>query len=1063
MATGGPRLRALLALLLLDAGRIVTGERLIDGLYGEQPGAVNALQSQVSRLRRGLGSDAPVEFHPAGYRLAVDPAEVDALVFERLAAEGRAAGSAEERAAVLGRALGLWRGPALADVRDAPFAATQVTRLEELRLDVTEERIEAELALGRHRELVPELQGLVAAHPVRERLRGQLMRALYGSGRQSEALAAFEAARSTLAEELGVDPSPELAAVHLAVLRGELSVSPVPAEPPPASRGAPSQLTSFVGRQEDLGALADLLTAARLVTLIGPGGAGKTRLAIEVTVRHPGEVAFVELGELAEGGDVAQAVLAALGLRDGLLSAQEQRSPGERLVGALSDRPMLIVLDNCEHLIEAAAALAHRLLSACPGLRVLATSREALGVTGETLFPVSPLALPEEGAPPLSAPAIRLFADRAAAVRPGFAVDGGNAGDVLRICRALDGLPLAIELAAARLRSLPVAEVAVRLDDAFGLLSRGSRTAQPRHRTLRALVEWSWELLDVAEQRLARRLSVFAGGATLESIEAVCGDADADPVEVVAGLVDKSLVDVVGDRYRMLRTIHAFCAERLAEAGETERLRQAHAEHFRALMSTAAPHLLRAEQLGWLARIDAEHDNLLAAVRWAVPADPELGLRLVADLITYWWLRGRRAEGVGPARALLAAVGTEPPAELAAEYVLCVLSAAHGGGVEPWPHVATAKRLMASRNLVEHRPQLIFFWATFAGPSDAAYRDAMDERIRTGADPWTDGLGHLGRGVLAQLLAGDVATGEREFELALVGFRSLGERWGLLTTLSEFAELVCWRGDGERFAALVAEALRLADELGAVEDRADLLCRRGEGTILLGDLDTARADYEEALDLARRTGALEVAGKARHGLAEVARLSGDVAGARRAYEQLLTEHRTGTGRLTEHRTGTGRLDEPADPVPVAGPDGASGRSFGADLGHVRVLIALGWIAVQEGAAVRAAALQREAVDRALGLHSRPLMALAVEGLAGVAGLTGDHERAAALLGAARTWRGTALTGDRDVARVSALARERLGDAAYEKAYGRGDRFDRDGLLAIITSDGPPRNSQADPG
>ncbi|MEU4234070.1 BTAD domain-containing putative transcriptional regulator [Nonomuraea sp. NPDC026600] len=1043
MATGGPRLRALLALLLLDAGRIVTAERLIDGLYGEQPGAVNALQSQISRLRRGLGSDAPVEFHPAGYRLAVDPAEVDALVFERLAAEGRAAGSAEERAAVLGRALGLWRGPALADVRDAPFAATQVTRLEELRLDVTEERIEAELTLGRYRELVPELQGLVGAHPVRERLRGQLMRALYGSGRQSEALAAFEAARSTLAEELGVDPSPELAAVHLAVLRGELPVSPVPAEPSLASRGAPSQLTSFVGRQEDLGAIADLLTAARLVTLIGPGGAGKTRLVIETSVRHPGEVAFVELGELAEGGDVARAVLAALGLRDGLLSAQEQRSPGERLVGALSDRPMLIVLDNCEHLIEAAAALAHRLLSACPGLRVLATSREALGVTGETLFPVSPLALPAEGAPPLSAPAIRLFADRAAAVRPGFAVDGGNAGDVLRICRALDGLPLAIELAAARLRSLPVAEVAARLDDAFGLLSRGSRTAQPRHRTLRALVEWSWELLDIPEQRLARRLSVFAGGATLESIEAVCGDADA--VEVVAGLVDKSLVEVVGDRYRMLRTIHAFCAERLAEAGETERLRRAHAEHFRALMGTAAPHLLRAEQLGWLARIDAEHDNLLAAVRWAVPADPELGLRLVADLITYWWLRGRRAEGAAPVRALLAAVGTEPPAELAGEYVLCVLSAAHGGVSELRPHLATAKRLMASMNLVEHRPQLIYFWATFAGPSDPDYRDAIDERIRTSADPWTDGLGHLGRGVLAQLLAGDVATGEGEFELALACFRSLGERWGMLTTLSEFAELVCWRGDGERFAALVAEALRLADELGAVEDRADLLCRRGEGTILLGDLGTARVDYEEALDLARRTGALEVAGKARQGLAEVARLSGDVAGARRAYEQL----------LTEHRTGTGRSDEPPNP----GPDG----SFGADLGHVRVLIALGWIAVQEGAAVRAAALQREAVARALDLHSRPLLASAVEGLAGVAGLTGDHERAAVLLGAARTWRGTALTGDRDVARVSARARERLGDAAYEKEYGRGDRFDRDGLLAIVTPDGPPRSSRADAG
>ncbi len=1043
MATGGPRLRALLALLLLDAGRIVTAERLIDGLYGDSSGAVNALQSQVSRLRRGLGTDAPVEFHPAGYRLAVDPGEVDALVFQRLAHEGKAAATPVERAGLLGRALGLWRGPALADVRAAPFAEGQVTRLEELRLDVTEERIEAELALGRHRELVGELRELVAAHPVRERPRGQLMRALYGSGRQSEALSAYEEARAVLAEELGVDPSPELASVHLAVLRGELPVShelPVSRELPVSHelpvvrealivpRGAPSQLTSFVGRRAEMSAIAERLASSRLVTLIGPGGAGKTRLAIEATARRPGGSAFVELGELPEGGDVAQAVLAALGLRDGLLST-EQRGPRERLVAALSDRPALIVLDNCEHVVDDAAALVHRLLGACPELRVLATSREALGITGEALLPVAPLELPSPDAAPLSAAAVRLFADRAAAVRPGFVVDDANASDVLRICRALDGLPLAIELAAARLRSLPVGEVAARLDDAFGLLSRGSRTAGPRHRTLRALVSWSWDLLEAEEQRLARRLSVFPGGARLESIEAVCGVADT--VGALAGLADKSLVEVAGDRYRMLRTVHAFCAERLEEAGETARLRSAHAAHFQALMATAAPHLLRAEQLEWLARLDAEHDNLLTALRHA---DPALGLRLVADLTTYWWLRGRRTEGVAPARALLAAVGASPPPELAGEYVLCVLSAVHGGGLDLREHVRTATALMVSADLVADRPQLVFLWATFAGPVEADLRDAMTEHVRPGEGPWRQGLDHVGRGVLAQMVAGDVVAAERSFELALESFRALGERWGLLTSLAELAELVAWRGDRTRFEALMSEAIRLADELGAVEDRADLLCRRADGILLLGEPAAARPGYEEALDLARRVGALEAAARARHGLAEVARLSGDGEGARRAYEGLLSE-KAAVVAADGGAFGTRAVVS------------ADGGSFGADLGGVRVLIGLGWIAAQDGDPARAAELQREALRRAFELRSRPLVALAVEGLAGAAALTGAYERAAALLGAGRAWRGTALAGNRDVARVSAMARAALGEAAFAKAYEQGGSLGQDDLLA----------------
>ncbi|MER7501352.1 BTAD domain-containing putative transcriptional regulator [Nonomuraea pusilla] len=1030
MATGGPRLRALLAMLLLDAGRVVTAERLIDGLYGERGGAANALQSQVSRLRKGLGPDAPVEFHPAGYRLALDPSEVDALLFERLAAEGKAATSAGERAAVLGRALALWRGPALADLRDAPFAAAQAARLDELRLDAVEARIEAELELGLHGDVVPELRELVAAHPLRERLRGQLMRALYAGGRQAEALAAYESGRALLAEELGVDPSPELAATHLALLRGTLPPQPA-RQAPPAVAGIPAQLTSFVGREADVAALAGLLERARLVTLIGPGGAGKTRLAVEACLTaaraEPApptgsggerEACLVPLGPLGHGDEVARAVLAALGLREGPLEPSQAgtapEGPAERLVAALSGRSLLLVLDNCEHVVEATAALAHRLLASCPGLRVLATSREALGITGETLFPVAPLALPEAGAPPLSGPAVRLFAERAAAVRPGFAVDDGNAADVLRVCRALDGLPLAIELAAARVRALPVAELAARLDDAFALLSKGSRTAEPRHRTLRAVVEWSWDLLDEEERTLARRLSVFAGGATLEAVERVCGVPDT--VGVLAGLADKSLVEVAGDRYRMLRTIQAFCAERLAEAGEEERLRRAHAEHALGLLRAAAPHLLGAGQLDRLAVLDAGQDDLRAALRWAVAADPALGLRLLADLVTYWWLRGRRPEAVAPARALLAEVGTRPPESLAAEYVLCVVSAALPAE-EAAPHLERAAELMLAADLVEERPPLLIFWSVLTGPVNAELREVLSERVRASAHPWAAAMSHLGAGVLAQFLGGDMDLAERECLLAAERFRAVGERWGMMAATSELADLAGLTGRRERFTELMDESLRLADELGAVDDRAELLCRRADGVLLMGDAEAAESGYAQALELAARLGSASAVERARYGLAEVARRRGDHGRARAAYEELLA---------------------------------AGDGSFGSGLAAVQARTGLGWIAAAEGDAEEAAARQREALATALDLRSRPHAAGAVEGLAGVAALRGNHERAALLLGAARTLRGITRVGDPDVAAVEDAARARLGGERYARAHAEGARLTREEALALAT-------------
>lgn len=538
---GGPRPRALLTLLLLDIGHPVSTQRLTDGLYGSEPpsGAANALQSQISRLRRRLAPHTDIEAVPVGYRLAASAEAVDAHRFERLAAEGREALDAGDHGQAVTRlreALALWRGPALPDL---PDAHAEAARFEELRLAAVQNRVEAELALGGGPGLVPELRALLAAHPLSERLYGQLMRALHAGGRPAEALTVYEEARRTLADELGADPSPELAALHLELLRGT----------GPDRRRLPAQLTRFVGREPELTRIAALLPHTRLITLTGPGGAGKTRLAIEsaaaLAARAEGtggpgprpplgpldsprpapDVCFVELAPLGDGRHIAYAVLTALGVREGFRTPVTDSV--DRLLGALEDREVLLVLDNCEHLVEEAARLVSLLLASCAGVRVLATSRESLGITGEVLVPVPPL--PPE-------PAVRLFLDRARAVRPGF--DGHTR--VADICAALDGLPLAIELAAARLRTLTPDELADRLGDRFRLLSRGDRSKAPRHRTLRAVVEWSWELLDAKERELARRLTVFSGGATLEAVDAVCGMPY--PEDVLASLVEKSLI-----------------------------------------------------------------------------------------------------------------------------------------------------------------------------------------------------------------------------------------------------------------------------------------------------------------------------------------------------------------------------------------------------------------------------------------------------------------------------------------------------------------------------------------
>ncbi|MEV0400519.1 BTAD domain-containing putative transcriptional regulator [Actinoallomurus sp. NPDC050550] len=862
---GGPARRALLTLLLVRPGEVVSADRLGDEIDPDGALSAHALQSQVSRLRTALGSEAAIERAGAGYRIVVPPDDVDACRFERLAQDGRAAlrdGDAERAVTLLRDALELWRGPALADIAEGETAQAAAVRLEEQRLGALEGRIEAELRLGENR--VPELRELVGRHPLRERPAALLMRALAAEGGQAEALVVFEATRRRLADDLGADPSAELTALHRELLS---------ADPSPSPAAPPVPLTAFVGRDDEVAEVADLLRVARLVTLIGPGGVGKTRLSVQVAGAVTDEVCFVELASLRDGAGLPQALLGALGLREnGLHLGSGAQTPLDRLITALSDRVLLLVLDNCEHVVDDAAALAARLLATCPRLRVLATSREPLGVIGEHLMQVRPLD---------AQAAVRLFTDRAQAVQRGFTADPEL---VRRICAALDDLPLAIELAAARLRTLHVGDLAARLDDRLGVTARGSRGVDDRHRTLRAVVAWSWDLLPEPEQRAARRFAVFAGGATAESAVRVC-DTDPDTLE---SLLDKSLLEFTGGRYRMLETIRAYAAERLDASREGEPVRCAHARHLLELVRTADPHLRRAEQLEWLPVLAAEHGDLLAAVRWAVEAqDVETALDLIAAASHYLWIRGASASIAAQATALLDVIGDEP-AGRGEEYVMCVLSAASGRPVWQRHRVPAAKALTAAWSGTEpgRYPVVLLMWMMRnAGDGDAHGAFALVASQCERPDPWVraaaryvSGFGPLGEG--------DTTSAERVFASAVEGFRSLGDRWGTALALDSLAGLAGTRGDRATALALTDEALALTERLGALEDSADLLVNRGDH-LLAHDAAAARADYEKAAGLARRAGSATCLAAALRGLGDIALSAGDPAEASRRYDEAL--------------------------------------------------------------------------------------------------------------------------------------------------------------------------------
>ncbi|MEV0586957.1 BTAD domain-containing putative transcriptional regulator [Nonomuraea sp. NPDC050310] len=1014
----GIRLRALLAALALEAGRIVTRSRLVDWIWGERPPAdeVNALQALVSRLRRVL-PDGVIEADAGGYRLAVPPDDVDVIRFERLVSKARTA-EPGERAELLHAALGLWRGSAMSDLvlQDSEVFDAAVGRLEELHLAALGDRVDADIRLGRGSEMVSELTELVASHPLREGFVAALMRALAEAGRGNEALTLFQRTRERLADELGADPSAELTALHTALLRGELGE-----RTEHRRTNLRAELTSFVGKDGDVGAVAGLVINHRLVTLTGAGGSGKTRLATEtarmVLSELPDGAWLIELASVQAGGDLAQAALTALGLRDqALLGGARGGEPMDQLITALRERTILLVLDNCEHMIEAAAAFADRLLGECRRLRILATSREPLGITGEVLWQVEPLVLPSTGAGAEeigSSPAVRLLRDRAELVRKDLGSDPATLAAMARICRALDGMPLAIELAAARLRSMSVEQLARRLDDRFRLLTGGSRTALPRHKTLRAVVDWSWDLLTEAERGVLRRLSVFSGGASLEAAERVCGE-DGEyggelVLDVLTTLIEKSLVVAGGEdvpRYRMLNTIREYAAGRLEEAGESERIRRAHLAYFTELAETADPHLRRAEQLTWLAVLDAERDNLSAAARWAIAeGSAEEAMRLVGAAGWYWYLSGSRAEGMELCVQAASLEGEVPDEVRALAYTLVAIFITAGPGVDQYQ---AEKWILAAPRYT--RPGYRNPLLGFVAPLERMVREPTNflpafDPLVADDDPWVRAQARLTRGRLRLTLGGDETDVDTDAETALAEFSALGDRWGTSLAMSFVADRRAMRGEFGRACELLAEATVAVVEVGATGDAIGLLARQAQLYWLLGDERASAA-----------------------AVAEAERYAGDI-----TWPDTLAELELALAKLARWRGEPERVRRH-----LAAVQALLGDAEPNDMVKARSMDLQGYLAedLEEARAHRG-----EALRAAEGLGYPPVLADALVGIADLAMRRGLDERAVRLLAAAEGVRGTPDLSQLDAARMAAEARERLGEDGFAEAMRAGREGD----------------------
>jgi predicted ATPase len=847
---GRGKQRAVLALLVLRANEVVAQDSLVDELWGGSPPptASTALHGYVSRLRRLLGP-ARLETRPPGYVLRLEQGELDLHRCRQLVERSH-----------YRKALGLWRGPTLADVAFEPFARSEIERIEELRLATLESALEDDLAHGRHVELVGELEALVAQHPLRERFTAQLMVALYRSGRQADALEAYRATRTWLVAELGLEPGESLRRLQRQILDHDRALDAVPGIRRRARRtNLPAPATSFVGRARELDQARRLLSRseARLLTLTGAGGTGKTRLALELARERTDDLAdgvwFVPLAPVSDPALVPSAVARALGV---------QQSRGQSIADALADflreRELLLVLDNLEHLLDA-AELAGELLAVAPGLTILATSRVHLNLYGEFEFGVPPLVLPDMRELPrleflAELDAIRLFVERAHAVKPSFELTSANAAAVAQICARLDGLPLAIELAAARVRTLTVDELVARLVQRLELLTGGPRDVHARQRTLRDTIAWSYDLLTPVEQTLFSRLAVFAGGCSVAAAEEVCCDGLAiDTAHGLASLARKNLLqrenaDGYEARFAFLETIRELALEQLAASGDENATRGRHAGFFLGVAEDGGPNLRGAERAAWLARLDLELENVRASLAWSAcdEGDEELGLRLAGALLTYWMSRGSFVEGATAADALVRP-STAPTLGRARGLLTSAMLGymATGNVAQTVARAAEAVELCrllddqwflsASLNLYgtalrfsDHHEALrlydealdvagsgelwwpsVLVWgnlgitALLEGRHEEAaglFERAAGFARDAGDQFWTAVMASLLGRVLTPI--GELRRSGESQEEALGLFLELGNAWGIATALEAFAQLAWARGDAAAAARL---------------------------------------------------------------------------------------------------------------------------------------------------------------------------------------------------------------------------------------------------------------------
>jgi predicted ATPase/DNA-binding SARP family transcriptional activator len=1002
---------SLVKLLALAPAHRLTREQIMEQLWPELPpqAASNNLRRTLHEARRCLEPGAPGSrfiIPQAGHLLLSAPAglSTDVEQFEQAARQARSTSTPEAYQA----ALRLYTGELLPQDRYDDWASGRREDLQQTYLSLLIAQARLEQSGGQWQAAIGACQRVIALQPTHEEAHGLLMRLHALSGHRAQALQQYQQLASTLQAELAVEPDPSIHRLRDEIAAGRFPAAarpdPAVSQPAPQPRvrtNLPHALTSFVGRRDAMAVVKQLIGQVRLLTLTGPGGSGKTRLAYEVARELVDQFAhgvwLAELAPLSDPGLVPQAVGQALGLKE-----QPGRTFVELLAESLAARRLLLVLDNCEHLVEAVARLADTLLRAAPRLTILSTSRQPLEVLGEAIWPVPPLDLPPADWTPAQLPnfeAVHLFTERARLVEWTFTLSSDNRAAVVEICRRLDGMPLAIELAAARLKSLTLEEIAVRLDERFALLTSGNRTALPRQQTLHAAIEWSYQLLAAGEQRLLERLAVFAGGADLKAVEAVCPPNTAPAGAVsdgVKSLLGKSLLrraaGLGGElRVEMLETIHAFALERLTARGELAATRSRHGNHFLALAVSAEPALTGPEQTIWLERLEAEHDNLRAALAWMAESGAvDASLRLAAALWRFWLVRGHYSEGRGWCARVLALAGDSARTAVAATVLRGAGALSHRQG----DHAAARAQYARGLAIVSE------------SGDQAAEADLLNAT-----------------GLVAQA-QGNFAEARELYEASLALAREIDDSQGIASTLNNLGMMATQQMEYAAARSMLLESLALAQKLGNTNTAGNALNNLGVVAFHEGDYAAARDWYEQRLELACELGSRFGIASALHNLGLVA----------------------------------ARLDDLATAQAKCAESLAISRDLGDQATTAASLVILGGIAAQQGQAKHAQALFLESLALARRLDDKYRIAFILEEVAALAAAQGQPEQAARFGGAAQALREAIhapqpLNEREKYEAALRAAREQAGSLAWEAAWAAGRSVTLDELSAELEADG----------